>query len=139
VLGLIWKGSKDNFPKIFWISLQIRPYTSFTPLFRWDSGSAEDQTVLGCLPKLFCALYCRAWATALLGLGLRIFQEQSGLVLKLLGPTIAPQNPSIRLPGWKGGFWQTRALNTVCLVQPRIYVSGFPPVQEVSRFSRDSV
>uniref|UniRef100_A0A7N2R035 Exostosin GT47 domain-containing protein n=1 Tax=Quercus lobata TaxID=97700 RepID=A0A7N2R035_QUELO len=30
----------------------------------------------------------RAWATALLGLGLRIFQEQLGLALKLLGPTI---------------------------------------------------
>ena len=53
---------------------------------------------LGCemclFPKLFCALYCRAWATALLGLGLRIFQEQLGLALKLLGPTIAPQNPA---------------------------------------------
>jgi len=62
-----------------------------------------------------------------------------GLVHELLGPTIAPQNPSIRLPGWEGGFWQTRALNVAYLVQPRIYVSGFPPVQEVSRFSRDSV
>ena len=57
-----------------------------------------------------------------------------GLAHKLLGPTIAPQNPSIRLPGWKGGFWQTRALNMAHLVQPRIYVSGFPPVRKLAGF-----
>ena len=81
--------------------------------------------------KLFRALRCRAWATVLLGLGLRILQGQMGLIHKLLDPTIAPQNPSIRLPGWKGGFWQTRALNMAHLVWPRIYVSGFPGSQPV--------
>ena len=54
---------------------------------RTELSSAASQ-------KLFCALYCRAWATALLGLGLRILQEQLGLALKSLGPTIAPQNPA---------------------------------------------
>ena len=54
-----------------------------------------------------------------------------GLVHELLGPTIAPQNPSIRIPGWKGGFWQTRALHMAHLVGPRIYVSGFPGSQAV--------
>ena len=38
-------------------------------------------------------------------LGLWAPHEQVGLAHKLLGPTIAPQNPAVQHPGWSGGFW----------------------------------
>ena len=57
-----------------------------------------------------------------------------GLVHELLGPTIALQNPSIRLPGWKGGFWQTRALNMAYLVQPAFMGAVFHLSRKLAGF-----
>ena len=78
-------------------------------------------------------------AITFFGLGLWTPQEQVGLAHKLLGPTIAPQNPAIRLLGWKGGFWKTQVFNMAYLIQPCINVCGFPLVQETRRFTRYSL
>ena len=65
----VLNGSKGSFPWIFQIFFQVLILYRFCPFFQWVYGSVEDWTVLGCIPRLSCALYFWAWAIALLSLG----------------------------------------------------------------------
>ena len=60
------------------------------------------------------------------------------LAQKLLGPTIAPQNPAVRPLGWRGGFWQYQAFIMAHLIQPFINAGGSPSAQEMYRSMRHS-
>ena len=72
---------------------------SLFPLKSWD---AEDMVILGCVSRLFDLSllvlgnyppWHEPWALV-----------ESGSGRKFFGPTIAPQNPAIRLLGRMGGF-----------------------------------
>uniref|UniRef100_A0A7N2L0S6 Exostosin GT47 domain-containing protein n=1 Tax=Quercus lobata TaxID=97700 RepID=A0A7N2L0S6_QUELO len=98
-------GSYPGYPTMgFFCNLRVNLYkTDICPI-------SLIPELLGMVDKAAEYGSVRVWAITLLGLGLRIFQEQLGLALKLLGPTIAPQNPATRLLGWKGGFWKLAGL-----------------------------
>ena len=75
-------------------------------LFPLKSWSAEDRVILGCSPRHF------GLSPFVLGKyppqhGPRALIKR-GLDHKFPGPTIAPQNPAIRLLGQIGGFWWHR-------------------------------
>ena len=73
---------------------------SLFPLKSWD---AEDRIILGCISRLF------GLSPLVLGNysprhGPWVLME-SGPGHKFSGPTIAPQNPAVRILGRIGGFW----------------------------------
>ena len=46
-------------------------------------------------------------------LGPWAYHSKWARVLRSFGPTIAPQNPAVRILGRGGGFWRSRTYNTV--------------------------
>ena len=64
----------------------------------------------------------------LLGVGLGPDMKWAG-VAKSFGPTIAPQNPAVRLLGRKGRFWCPRALVMASRVLFPVSVRAFSPAQ----------
>ena len=60
------------------------------------------------------------------GLGLSIKWVE---VAKFFDPTIAPQNPAVRLLRWRGGFWYPWAFIVACQVLSSVSTRVFSPVQ----------
>ena len=96
-------------------------------LLPW-SRVAENRIVLGNVswqlePSLFVLGHF-----FLFGMGLRLDMKWAG-VTRFLGPTIAPQNPAIRLLGWRWGFWYPRAFIMVCQVLSSMGARASSPAQ----------
>ena len=73
----------------------------FFPLGIWD---AESRIVLGNVSRPFGLSLSVLGHFSLLSVGLEPSINWAGVV-KFFSPTIAPQNPTVRLLGRKGGFW----------------------------------
>uniref|UniRef100_A0A7N2MTV7 BED-type domain-containing protein n=1 Tax=Quercus lobata TaxID=97700 RepID=A0A7N2MTV7_QUELO len=126
-----WKDGKDfDFPHFSLVeSGKVEGWKKILDLSRTELSSAVFQ-------NSFVLRVYRAWAIALLGLGLRTLHEQMGLAHRLLGPTIAPQNPAVQPLGWKGGFGDAEPLPTAQSIWPINNAGGSSSVQEMHRSMR---
>ena len=95
--------------------------------FLW-SWLAKDRIVLSNVSwQLGISLFVlRRFFLLNIGLGLRI--KWAG-VAEFFDPTIAPQNPAVRLLGWKWGFWCPQAFVMACQVLSSISTRAFSLVQ----------
>ena len=79
------------------------------------SRLVEDKIVLGDVSGPFGLSLFVLGHFFLLGVGLGLSMRWARVV-KFFDPTIAPQNPVVRLLRRRGGFWCPRAFNMACQV-----------------------
>ena len=88
------------------------------------SGLAEERIVLSDVSGPFGLSSFVLGQFFLFSMGLGLSIKWAGVV-KFFGPTIAPQNPAVRLLGGRGGFWCPRAFIMACQVLPSISARAF--------------
>ena len=86
------------------------------------SRFVENKIVLGDVSRQF------GLSSFILCVGLGLSIKWAG-VAKFFNPTIAPQNPAVRLLGRKGGFWCPWAFIMACQVLSSVSARVFSPVQ----------
>ena len=92
------------------------------------SGLAENRIVLGNVSRQFGLSSFVLGHFFLLGVGLGLSVKWAG-VAKFFDPTIAPQNPAIRLLRRRRGFWCPRPFIMTCQVLSSINIKAFSLVQ----------
>ena len=96
-------------------------------LLPW-SRFAENRIVLGNVSWWFRPSSFVLGHFFLLGMGLGLDMKWAG-VAKFFGPTIAPQNPTVRLLRRGGEFWCLRAYVTISRVLSPVSVRASSPTQ----------
>ena len=117
VMCRVLNGSKGSFPRSFTLSsipFSIGtdildffpscsiPFLPFLPRRLWTSRGLNRPRLY---PNAMLYLHYSVWAITFLGLGLWAPTNKWSWPKILLGPTTAPQNPTVRPLGWRGGFW----------------------------------
>ena len=108
---MLWEVAFDDVP--------------FFPSRIWD---AENRIVIGNVSRLFELSLFVLGHFFLFGMGIGLSIKWGGVV-KFFDPTIAPQNPVVRLLRRRGGFWCPQAFNMACQVLSSISARAFSLVQ----------